>query len=142
MTQISSFHPNQPITLQQKRILIDVYQDTGNMTLAMRKANIRSPRTAYLWWHRFCEAGEAALQPRSHARNTQKRLSDPIVEQICQLRLQQPLYWLLGTSVQKQETLRSERPGRKWECMASGTEHSSWEKEAMVQYVRALGLVS
>ncbi len=50
------------------------------MTLAMREAGIRSPRTAYLWWHRFCEAGEAALQPRSHARNTQKRLSDPIVE--------------------------------------------------------------
>jgi hypothetical protein len=62
------------------------------MTLAMRDAGIRSPRTAYLWWHRSCEAGDAALQPRSHARNTQKRLSDPIVDQICQLRLQEP-HW-------------------------------------------------
>lgn len=60
------------------------------MTLAMRTAGIRSPRTAYLWWHRFCEAGESALQPRSHARNTQKHLPDAIVEQICQLRSQQP----------------------------------------------------
>jgi len=29
--------------------------------------------------------------------------------------LQKGLYWLLGTSVQKKETLRSDRPRRKWE---------------------------
>lgn len=62
------------------------------MALAMRKAGIRSPRTAYLWWHRFCEAGEVGLEPRSHARKTQNRLSDSIVEQICQLRHQEP-HW-------------------------------------------------
>ncbi len=92
MTQNRSPRDNQPITLQQKRTLITVYQQTGNMTLAMREAGIRSPRTAYLWWNRFSEAGEAALQPHSHARNTQNRLPDPIVEQICQLRQQQP-HW-------------------------------------------------
>jgi|GEM_PF-2064069 len=92
MTQNRSSRESQPITLQQKQTLIAVYQHTGNMTQAMREAGIRSPRTAYLWWHRFCEAGEAALQPRSHARNTQNRLSDPIVEQICQLRYQEP-HW-------------------------------------------------
>jgi transposase len=92
VNQNRSSRENQPITLQQKKTLIDVYQQTGNMTLAMREAGIRSPRTAYLWWHRFCETGEAALQPRSHARNTQKRLSDSIAEQICQLRLQEP-HW-------------------------------------------------
>jgi transposase len=85
-------HGNQPITLQQKRTLIDVYQQTGNMTKAMREAGIHSPRTAYLWWHRYCEEGEAALKPRSNARHTQKRLSDDIVDQICQLRLQEP-FW-------------------------------------------------
>jgi len=92
MTQDRSSRENQPITLQQKRTLIAVYQQTGNMTKAMREAGIHSPRTAYLWWHRFCEAGEAALQPRSHARNTQKRLPNSIMEQICQLRYQEP-HW-------------------------------------------------
>lgn len=92
MTQNRPLHENQPITLYQKRTLIAVYQHTGNMTQAMREAGIHSPRTAYLWWHRFCEAGEDALQPRSHARNTQKRLPDSIVEQICQLRCQNP-HW-------------------------------------------------
>ena len=92
MAQNLSQRGNQPITLQQKRTLIDVYRQTGNMTEAMREANIHSPRTAYLWWHRYCKDGEAALKPRSHARHTQKRLSDAIVHQICQLRLQEP-HW-------------------------------------------------
>ncbi|HEU5349130.1 MAG TPA: helix-turn-helix domain-containing protein [Ktedonobacterales bacterium] len=81
---------SQSITLHQKQTLIAVYQRTGNMTQAMREAGIQSPKTAYLWWHRFCEAGEAGLQPRSHARHTQNRLPDDVVEQICQLRRQEP----------------------------------------------------
>jgi len=92
MTQNRTSRESQPITLQQKQTLIAVYQHTGNMTQAMREAGVRSPRTAYLWWHRFREAGEVALQPRSHARNTQNRLPDSIVEQICQLRCQEP-HW-------------------------------------------------
>ena len=92
VVQRASSHENRPITFRQKQTLIAVYQQTGNMTLAMREAGVHSPRTAYLWWHRFCEAGEAALQPRSHARNTQQRLPDPVVEQICQLRHQEP-HW-------------------------------------------------
>src|SRR2546423_781650 len=90
VNQNRSSRENQSITLQQKKTLIDVYQQTGNMTQAMREAGIRSPKTAYLWWHRFCEGGEDALHPRSHARNTQKRLPNSIVEQICQLRYQEP----------------------------------------------------
>ena len=81
---------SQPITLQQKQTLIAVYQQSGNMSLAMREAGIQSPRTAYLWWRRFCVEGEAGLQPRSHARHTQKRLSNEIVEQVCELRWQEP----------------------------------------------------
>src|SRR5262249_53937883 len=41
---------------------------------------------------RYKEGGEAALHPRSHARHTQQRLPDTIVEQICQLRRQEP-HW-------------------------------------------------
>lgn len=90
MTQHRSPRENRPVTLSQKQALIAVYQQTGNMTIAMREAGICSPRTAYLWWHRFCEGGEAALQPHSHARHTQQRLPDVIVEEICQTRRQNP----------------------------------------------------
>lgn len=83
-------HKNMPVSQQQKKALIAVYQQTGNMTQAMREAGIASPRTAYLWWHRFCEAGEEALQPRSHARKTQNRLPETLVEEICEVRSQQP----------------------------------------------------
>lgn len=40
---------NEPITIEQKRTLIATYQQTGNMTRAMREAKIKSPRTAYLF---------------------------------------------------------------------------------------------
>jgi hypothetical protein len=90
MAREHSSRNNAPITQQQKQTLISVYQQTGNMTQAMRASGIASPRTAYLWWHRFCEAGEEALQPRSHARKTQNRLPEALVEEICQMRSQQP----------------------------------------------------
>lgn len=90
MTHDRSRRGSQSLTLHQKQTLIAVYQRTGNMSQAMRESGIQSPRTAYLWWHRFCEAGEAGLQERSHARQTQKRLPDEVVEQICQLRRQEP----------------------------------------------------
>lgn len=88
--QNRSRHGNQPITQQQKQTLIAVYRQTGNMSQAIREANIRSPRTAYLWWHRYCEAGEVGLQPRSHARHTQERLPDEVAARICELRRQEP----------------------------------------------------
>jgi hypothetical protein len=77
---------NQPISLRQKQTLVAVYQQTGNMSQAMREASIRSRRTAYLWWRRFCELGELGLKSRSRARHTQARLSKDLVEQICQIR--------------------------------------------------------
>lgn len=81
---------SQSITQQQKQTLIAVYRRTGNMSQAMREANIRSPRTAYLWWHRYTEEGEAGLQPRSHARHAQERLPEDVAEQIRELRRQEP----------------------------------------------------
>jgi transposase-like protein len=83
---------NTAITPEQRERLIAAYQRSGNMTAAMREAGIKSPRTAYLWWHRYAESGAAALQPRSHARHIQQRLPDAIVEHICQLRRQEPLW--------------------------------------------------
>lgn len=82
----------QPVTLEQKRLLVATYQYTGNMSLSMRTAGIKSPRTAYLWWHRFCEEGEAGLQTRSHARLMQQRLPDEIATSICELRRVHPTW--------------------------------------------------
>lgn len=90
MTQADSSDGNLPITLQQKQTLIAVYECTGNMSQAMREAGIHSPKTAYLWWRRYCESGEAGLQPRSHARHTQERLPDETVERIRDLRRAEP----------------------------------------------------
>lgn len=90
MTQADSSDGNLPITLQQKQTLIAVYERTGNMSQAMREASIHSPKTAYLWWRRYCESGEAGLQPRSHARHTQERLPDETVERIRKLRRAEP----------------------------------------------------
>lgn len=87
MTQVDA-----PITLQQKQTLIAVYERTGNMTQAMREASIHSPKTAYLWWRRYCASGEAGLQPRSHARHTQERLPDETVERIRELRRAEPIW--------------------------------------------------
>jgi len=60
------------------------------MAEAMRQAGIRSPRTAYLWWHRFQEAGQAGLQPRSHARKKQQTIPPEIADAICRLRRARP----------------------------------------------------
>lgn len=81
-----------PITEKQKRILVTVYQRTGNMAGAMREAGISSSRTAYLWWHRFVEEGEAGLAPRSHARKTQRTIAEGIVGTVRQLRQVHPTW--------------------------------------------------
>lgn len=90
MNQADASDGHLPITLQQKQTLIAVYERTGNMSQAMREASILSPKTAYLWWRRYCESGEAGLQPRSHARHTQERLPDETVERIRDLRRAEP----------------------------------------------------
>jgi hypothetical protein len=75
-----------PISQGQKLTLITVYQQTGNMSRAMRESGVRSTRTAYLWWNRFCEEGEAGLLPRSHARKTQRTIAEGIVGSVRELR--------------------------------------------------------
>jgi transposase len=77
-------------TPAQRRRLIAAYQRGGNMTAAMQEVGIRSPRTAYLWWHRFQQQGEAGLIPRSRARKTQKTVPDEIAAQVCALRRGNP----------------------------------------------------
>lgn len=82
----------QPISLAQKCTLIATYQRTKNMALAMREADIKSPRTAYLWWHRYCEQGEAGLQAHTHARKTQQTISTSIATSIYELKRAYPTW--------------------------------------------------
>ena len=79
-----------PITEKQKRILVAVYQRTGNMAGAMREAGIGSSRTAYRWWHRFVEEGEEGLSARSHARKTQRTIAEEIAGCVRELRRVHP----------------------------------------------------
>lgn len=90
MSATSGRLANQPITPQQRQKLIEVHKSTGNMSQAMRAADIHSPRTAYRWWNRYLAEKEAELRPRSHARHTQNQLDSAIVEHICIVRLQEP----------------------------------------------------
>ncbi len=89
-SQQQSLVDTQPLTPEQKHTLIATYQRTANMTVAMHAAGIKSPRTAYLWWHRFWEEGEAGLAPRSHARKTQQTVPVGIATSICELRHAHP----------------------------------------------------
>src|SRR5690348_2071148 len=47
-----------------------------------------------------------------------------------------PLCWLLGASAQKKGTVSSDRPRRRWECMASGKAHFTWGREPVSQNTR------
>jgi hypothetical protein len=62
------------------------------MAAAMREARIRSPRTAYLWWRRFQQAGQNGLVPRSRARKTQRTVPADIAERACALRRTHPAW--------------------------------------------------
>jgi hypothetical protein len=77
-------------TLEQRRTLIAAYQRSRNMTLAMREAGIRSPRTAYLWWHRFQADGDSGLAPRSRARKHPRAVPALVAAQACELRRTHP----------------------------------------------------
>lgn len=80
-----------PITMTQKRALIAAHRaNGGNVAQAMRAAGISSRRTAYLWLHRFEHDGEAALEPRSHARKRRGQIADDLADQICQTRTRHP----------------------------------------------------
>lgn len=77
-------------SLPQRLALIAAYQRTGNMAAAMREAGIRSPRTAYLWWHRYQQDGEAGLLPRSRARKTQRTVPVDVAAEAAELRRAHP----------------------------------------------------
>ena len=80
-----------PLTTgQQRRLLFETWEATGNVDLACRTAHV-GRRTFYTWKARFRTGGYAALEQfASRAPNRTRRTPDPIAQQVIDLRQQHP----------------------------------------------------
>ena len=88
--RISSGRKNQPITNEQKRLLVTNFQQTQSVSVAMRAAGIGARRTAYRWLHRYDAGGEAALQRRPHGSKRSNKTPDAISQQVVALAADHP----------------------------------------------------
>jgi transposase len=79
-----------PTTAQQRRLLFETWQATGNVSEACRKAHV-SRRTFYNWKQRFDQAGYPGLErPASCAPKEPHKKSDKIEKRVIELRRQHP----------------------------------------------------
>ena len=79
-------------TAQQRRLLFETWQATGDVALACHTAHV-GRRTFYTWKPRFLSGGYAALEHfPSRAPKHTRRTSDLIVAQVIILRQQHP-FW-------------------------------------------------
>ena len=77
-------------TAQQRRLLFETWQATGDVALACRTAHV-GRRTFYIWKPRFLAGGYPALdQFASRAPKRTRRTPDLIEEQVIALRQQHP----------------------------------------------------
>ena len=77
-------------TAQQRRLLFETWEATGNVTLACRTAHV-GRGTFYLWKPRFAAGGYAALDHfASRAPNHTRRTSDAVAQQVITLRQEHP----------------------------------------------------
>ena len=77
-------------TAQQRRLLFETWQATGDVEVACRTAHV-GRRTFYTWKPRFLKAGYAALDHfLSHAPIRTRRTPEPIAAQVIALRQQHP----------------------------------------------------
>jgi transposase len=67
-------------TAQQRRLLFETWEATGNVTLACRTAHV-GRRTFYYWKPRFDAGGYAALESFASAAPKQPHRTDPSLEQ-------------------------------------------------------------
>ena len=73
-------------TIQQRKLLFETWEATGSVKQACEQAHL-SRGTFYWWKPRFEEAGYAGLeQTRSHARQQQKRIPQPIRQEVIAMR--------------------------------------------------------
>ncbi|MCP4456935.1 MAG: helix-turn-helix domain containing protein [Cytophagales bacterium] len=74
-----------PTTAQQRRILFEAWEATGNVAEACRKARV-SRDTFYYWKPRFDEGGYGALeQTKSHAPKSPNKTVEDIEKQVIDL---------------------------------------------------------
>ena len=79
-------------TAQQRRLLFEPWQASGDVALACRTAHV-GRRTFYPWKPRFLNGGYAALsQFASRAPKRTRRTPDPIAQQVIDLRQQHPAW--------------------------------------------------
>ena len=73
-------------TAQQRRLLFEVWEETGDRKEACRRAHV-SQSTFYNWKVRFDAGGYAALEEtRSHAPHSPKRVAPEIKGQVLEMR--------------------------------------------------------
>jgi transposase len=80
-----------PTTVAQRRLLFEVYQQTGDRHLACAKAHV-CERTFYVWKPRFEAEGVAGLEARSHAAHQPAAISPAIAAQVIALRQAHPAW--------------------------------------------------
>lgn len=75
-----------PTTVQQRRLLFEIWEATGNVTLACRKARV-SRKTFYNWKERFDEERYAGLEkPKSHVPHEPHKTPANVEERVIQMR--------------------------------------------------------
>jgi len=79
-------------TAQQRRLLFETWQATGNIALACRTAHV-GRSTFYVWKPRFQAGGYVALdQFASRVPKRTRAVAEPIVAQVLALRHQHPTW--------------------------------------------------
>jgi transposase len=79
-----------PTTAQQRRLLFETWEATGNVSEACRKAHV-SRRTFYKWKSRFDQGGYSGLErPDSCAPKEPYKKADEIEKRVIELRRQHP----------------------------------------------------
>jgi transposase len=79
-----------PTTAQQRRLLFETWETTGDVKTACRQAHV-CPATFYYWKPRFEAGGYAALEKAaSHAPNAPHKTSAEIEQQVIALRQEHP----------------------------------------------------
>ena len=75
-----------PTTAQQRQLLFETWETTGNVSLACRKAHV-SRKTFYNWKERFEQEGYAGLEkPKSHVPHEPHKTPVEVEERVIQMR--------------------------------------------------------
>lgn len=77
-------------TAQQRKLLFETWEETGNVTQACRKAHV-GRGTFYYWKARFDEQGYAGLEEfRSRAPKEPKRTAQEVEQKVISMRRENP----------------------------------------------------